>query len=134
MANKLASGNAKWLHRPIKAVLLDITGVLYDSGLNSDGTPIDGSIEAVKKYFFRDFNYFIKYCRTVIFRLQNSKVPVRFCSNETQNTRFNLVAKLNRLGFELKEHEVFTPAPATAKWLRANNLRPFLLVHPSNIS
>lgn len=33
----------------IKGVLLDISGVLYDSGGEGGGVPIPGSIDAVKK-------------------------------------------------------------------------------------
>ena len=33
----------------VEGVLLDISGVLYDSG-KGGGTPIPGSIEAVKRY------------------------------------------------------------------------------------
>lgn len=33
----------------VEGVLLDISGVLYDSGGDGGGVPIPGSIEAVKK-------------------------------------------------------------------------------------
>ena len=39
---------AKWCEKPVHGVLLDITGVLYDSGPDG-GTPIPGSIDAVKR-------------------------------------------------------------------------------------
>jgi len=99
-----------WLNKNIKGLLLDISGVLYDGGVG-DGTAIPGSIEAVA-------------------RLQASNVSVRFCSNETQHTRSNLVAKLQQLGFSLKEDQVFTPAPATVSMLKNRSLRPHLLIHP----
>lgn len=40
-----------WLKLPIKGLLLDISGVLYDgSGPDSDGIAIPGSVDAVKRY------------------------------------------------------------------------------------
>jgi phospholysine phosphohistidine inorganic pyrophosphate phosphatase len=40
--------DASWLSRPINGVLLDITGVLYNSG-SGDGEAIAGSIDAVER-------------------------------------------------------------------------------------
>lgn len=36
--------------RPVRAFILDITGVLYNSAENTDGNAIPGSIETVKRY------------------------------------------------------------------------------------
>lgn len=44
--DKMASGN--WYDSAIKGVLLDITGVLYNS-TDEGGVPIPGSIDAVKR-------------------------------------------------------------------------------------
>ncbi|XP_011674256.1 phospholysine phosphohistidine inorganic pyrophosphate phosphatase [Strongylocentrotus purpuratus] len=104
----MASGN--WYDSAIEGVLLDITGVLYNS-TDEGGVPIPGSIEAVK-------------------RLKASGVRVRFCTNETQCTRQQLVDKLQRLGFELSVPEVFAPAPAACQLLKARGLTPHLLVYP----
>ena len=44
----MTSTTVNWLRSPIKGVLLDITGVIYDT--TSDRVlPIPGSIEAVEK-------------------------------------------------------------------------------------
>lgn len=91
----------------VKGILLDITGVLYESG---DGA-IKGSVEAIEK-------------------LRHSKIPFRFVTNETARTRPNLVTKLNSLGFSLSESEIISPGVATSAYLKEKNLRPFLLVHP----
>lgn len=40
-----------WNLKKISGVLLDITGVLYDSGPGG-GTAISGSVEAVKRFHF----------------------------------------------------------------------------------
>ncbi|XP_041368139.1 phospholysine phosphohistidine inorganic pyrophosphate phosphatase-like [Gigantopelta aegis] len=101
---------AGWAKRQVCGVLLDITGVLYDSGPEG-GTAISGSVEAVK-------------------RLKASSLPVRFCTNETQCTKRMLVDKLQHLGFTMSENEVFPPAPAMCHILKQRNLRPHLLVHP----
>ncbi|XP_066476765.1 phospholysine phosphohistidine inorganic pyrophosphate phosphatase isoform X2 [Tiliqua scincoides] len=93
----------------IKGVLLDISGVLYDSG-EEGGVPIPGSIEAVKK-------------------IKASGLKLRFCTNETQVTRDKLVEKLQRLGFDIVVNEVTAPAPAACHVLKARSLRPHLLIH-----
>ncbi|XP_022080710.1 phospholysine phosphohistidine inorganic pyrophosphate phosphatase-like isoform X2 [Acanthaster planci] len=98
----------------LQGVLLDISGVLYDSG-DGGGTPIAGSIEAVK-------------------RLKTSGLKVRFCTNESQCTRQTLVDKLRRLGFDISLEEVFSPAPAACQLVRERGLHPFLLIHPDAVS
>ncbi|KAL2078569.1 hypothetical protein ACEWY4_026254 [Coilia grayii] len=95
--------------KSLKGVILDMCGVLYDSG-EGGGVPISGSIEAVK-------------------RLKESDLQLRFCTNETQATREKFVAKLQRMGFELSISEVFPPAPAVVSILKERGLRPHLLVH-----
>ncbi|XP_038046813.1 phospholysine phosphohistidine inorganic pyrophosphate phosphatase-like [Patiria miniata] len=97
----------------LQGVLLDISGVLYDSG-EGDGTPIAGSIDAVK-------------------RLKSSGLKVRFCTNESQCTRQYLVDKLRRLGFDINLNEVFSPAPAACQLVRERKLHPYLLVHPDAV-
>nr|XP_057918711.1 phospholysine phosphohistidine inorganic pyrophosphate phosphatase [Doryrhamphus excisus]XP_057918712.1 phospholysine phosphohistidine inorganic pyrophosphate phosphatase [Doryrhamphus excisus]XP_057918713.1 phospholysine phosphohistidine inorganic pyrophosphate phosphatase [Doryrhamphus excisus] len=95
--------------RSLKGVILDMCGVLYDSG-EGDGVAIPGSIEAVRK-------------------LKASDLKLRFCTNETQASRDKFVAKLQRLGFDISVEEVFSPAPAAVAVLKQRGLRPHLLVH-----
>ncbi|XP_056285352.1 phospholysine phosphohistidine inorganic pyrophosphate phosphatase isoform X1 [Pseudoliparis swirei] len=92
----------------LKGVILDMCGVLYDSG-EGDGVAIPGSIEAVKK-------------------LKASDLQLRFCTNETQAAREKFVATLQRLGFDILVSEVFSPAPAAVAVLQERGLRPHLLV------
>ncbi|KAJ7325295.1 hypothetical protein JRQ81_018315, partial [Phrynocephalus forsythii] len=94
----------------IKGLVLDISGVLYDSGGEGGGVPIPGSIEAVKK-------------------IKASGLKLRFCTNETQATRDKFVEKLQRLGFDIVVDEVTAPAPAACRILKERHLRPHLLVH-----
>ncbi|XP_004625647.1 phospholysine phosphohistidine inorganic pyrophosphate phosphatase [Octodon degus] len=102
---------ATWSERlaGVRGVLLDISGVLYDSGAGG-GVPIPGSVEAVA-------------------RLKQSQLKVRFCTNESQRSRGKLVGLLQRLGFDISEGEVTAPAPAACQILKERGLRPHLLIH-----
>nr|XP_058909963.1 phospholysine phosphohistidine inorganic pyrophosphate phosphatase isoform X2 [Kogia breviceps] len=93
----------------VRGVLLDISGVLYDGG-EGGGAPIAGSVEALA-------------------RLKRSQLKVRFCTNESQKSRGDLVGTLRRLGFDISEGEVTAPAPATCLILKERGLRPHLLIH-----
>ncbi|XP_069139191.1 phospholysine phosphohistidine inorganic pyrophosphate phosphatase-like [Argopecten irradians] len=99
------TSTGKWTDG-VEGILLDITGVLYESG---ESEAITGSVEAVK-------------------RLKEAGLPVRFCTNETTTTRQVLVDKLNRFGFDIKSEEVFAPIPAMCQVLKERNLRPHLLI------
>lgn len=93
----------------VRGVLLDISGVLYDSGADG-GAAIAGSVEAVA-------------------RLKRSHLKVRFCTNESQKSRGELVALLRQLGFDISEGELTAPAPAACRILKERGLRPHLLIH-----
>lgn len=97
-----------WLETPIKGLLLDITGVLWESGSDK---AINGSIEAVGK-------------------LQAARFPFKFVTNETQHTRTALASKLQKFGFMLTEDNIFSPGPAVKAFLLKSNLRPHFLIHP----
>ncbi|XP_060698407.1 phospholysine phosphohistidine inorganic pyrophosphate phosphatase [Hemiscyllium ocellatum] len=111
MQRPLISMMAEWCKPAgrVRGVLLDISGVLYDSG-EGGGVPIAGSTEAVR-------------------RIKEANLKVRFCTNETQATREKFVAKLQNLGFDITLNEVFAPAPAACQILKERGLRPHLLVH-----
>src|SRR4051794_36148431 len=113
-----AKKDTNWMSH-IEGFLLDITGVLYNSGPNG-GRAIDGSVEAVKRsnYFMRFLRYFSLnlnpaiYDGRIEFRLYADGHPVRFVSNESTSTREALVSRLRRLGFSaLSVEDVLTPAP-----------------------
>lgn len=92
----------------IRGVLIDITGVLYESGQVG---AIPGSLEGFEK-------------------LKESKIPFKFVTNETQNTRQGLVDKLRSYGFkELETDDVHAPSPVVKDYLLKNGLRPHLLIH-----
>uniref|UniRef100_A0A8C2SMC1 Phospholysine phosphohistidine inorganic pyrophosphate phosphatase n=1 Tax=Coturnix japonica TaxID=93934 RepID=A0A8C2SMC1_COTJA len=100
---------AAWA-RAVRGLLLDISGVLYDSGGEGGGVPIPGSAEAVR-------------------RIKASGLKLRFCTNEAQATREKFVKKLQGLGFDISVDEVTAPAPAACRLLKERGLRPHLLVH-----
>ncbi|XP_022424201.1 phospholysine phosphohistidine inorganic pyrophosphate phosphatase isoform X1 [Delphinapterus leucas] len=62
-------------------------------------------------------------------RLKRSQLKVRFCTNESQKSRGDLVGMLRRLGFDISEGEVTAPAPAACLILKERGLRPHLLIH-----
>jgi len=97
---------------PVKGLLCDITGVLRESSSTDDGTLIPGSIDAISK-------------------LEETGVKCKYVTNESQSTRADLHAKLLRLGFSMSEESIMPPALAAKQFIKQNNLRPHLLVHPN---
>ncbi|KAF3828002.1 hypothetical protein GH733_001237 [Mirounga leonina] len=68
-------------------------------------------------------------CRVPTSRLKRSQLKVRFCTNDSQKSRRELVGLLQRQGFDISEGEVTSPAPATSLILKERGLRPHLLIH-----
>lgn len=89
----------------VEALLLDLSGVLYDGD-----AAIPGAIEAVS-------------------RAQGSGVELRFLTNTSQKTRAGVLGQLRALGFELEDGQLFTAVDAARQWLATRQLRPFCLVH-----
>ncbi|KUM25478.1 hydrolase [Mesorhizobium loti] len=90
----------------IRAVLLDLLGVVYDGD-----TPITGAVAAIE-------------------RLRNAGLPLRFVSNTTRSPRGAIIAQLAAMGIKVAEEELLTPARAAVEWLRKHDRQPHLLVHP----
>lgn len=89
----------------VDALLLDLSGVLYDGD-----AVIPGAREAVA-------------------RVQASGLQVRFITNTSQKTRSRLLSHLRGLGFEVEERQLFTAVDAARQWLQQRQLRPYCLVH-----
>lgn len=89
----------------LQAVLLDISGVLYE-----DGVPLPGAVEAVA-------------------RLQASRLALRFVTNTSRKTSATVYAELLEMGFELERQQVLTAPAAVRRYLEQHRLRPYLLVH-----
>lgn len=92
----------------IRAVLLDLSGVVYDG---DTPIPIPGAVEAIA-------------------RLRDAGLPIRFVSNTTRSPRQAIVAQLDGLGIAVSDDELLTPANAAVAWLTAHGCSPHLLVHP----
>lgn len=89
----------------IKALLLDLSGVLYDGD-----EVIAGAREAVA-------------------RVQDSDLQVRFITNTSQRTRDSLLSHLHAMEFQVSRDQLFTAVDAARQWLRARHLHPYCLVH-----
>lgn len=90
----------------IKGVLLDLAGVVYEGD-----HAIAGAAEAVA-------------C------LRGAGLAVRFISNTTRQPLYAILGKLHRLGLDVSDADLLTPAVAARGWLAANACSPRLLVHP----
>ncbi|OCP01765.1 hydrolase [Ensifer sp. LC13] len=90
-----------------RGVLLDLSGVLYDGD-----TVLPGAVAAIS-------------------RLRDAGLPIRFLTNTTRQAKRQLLAQLQRLGFDCAAEEVFTPVAAVRAWLQRNGHQPHLLVHPA---
>jgi ribonucleotide monophosphatase NagD (HAD superfamily) len=88
-----------------KAIFLDLSGVLYDGD-----RVIPGALDCVS-------------------RLRKLGFTLRFVTNTATKSAGDVRAKLQEMGFELSENELFTAPDAARAYLVAQKLRPFALVH-----
>lgn len=92
-------------HRP-GAVLVDLAGVLHVGD-----QAIVGSVDA-------------------LVRLRATGLPLRFLTNTTRTPRRTLVAKLQRMGFDIATHELQTAPHAAQQLVSQRGLKPLYLIHP----
>ena len=90
----------------VSGVLLDISGVLYESD-----EAVPGAVDAVE-------------------RLRACDLSVRFLTNSTRRPKKAILKKLAAMGFDVDASEILTPAEAACDWLRQEGFAPHLLVHP----
>ena len=90
----------------LSGVLLDLGGVIYVGS-----TPIEGALAAVE-------------------RLRASGLPLRFITNTTRRSRRQVIEDLGRMGLEVSDDELVTPALLARAYLERHGLSPFLVVHP----
>ncbi|KAH8555321.1 haloacid dehalogenase-like hydrolase domain-containing 2 [Umbelopsis sp. PMI_123] len=88
----------------IKGVLIDLSGTLH-----IDKKAIPGAVEAIRK-------------------LRKSGLPFRFATNTTKESPQQLRRKLDLLGFEVQDKEIFTSLSACRDLVVSKNLRPMLLM------
>lgn len=89
----------------LKAVFLDISGVLHE-----DGKALPGAMTAVE-------------------RLQASELALRFVTNTSRKTSRAVCDELLAMGFALEPAQVFTAPGAIRRYLLRHRLRPYLLIH-----
>ncbi|KAI8580556.1 hypothetical protein K450DRAFT_236192 [Umbelopsis ramanniana AG] len=88
----------------IKGVLIDLSGTLH-----IDKKEIPGAVDAIRK-------------------LRESGLPFRFATNTTKESPQRLRSKLDALGFQVQDHEIFTSLSACRDLVVSKNLRPMLLM------
>lgn len=86
----------------VKGLLIDLDGTLY-----VEGEPVPG-------------------CREALLRLRSSGFLLRFVTNTTRKPRREVLLGLRRMGFEVEEAEIFTPARAAAHILRSRRCFPLV--------
>lgn len=79
----------------IRGLLIDLDGVLYVGEV-----PVPGA-------------------REIIRRLAEAGIPVRFLTNTTTRTALAVMNKLQRMGFDVCEKEIFSPITATVQYLKS---------------
>ncbi|WP_297454224.1 TIGR01458 family HAD-type hydrolase [Persephonella sp.] len=89
--------------KKIKGFLLDLDGVLYIID-----KPIEGAQETLKKL--------------------KEKYPVRFITNTTTKPRKVVYEKLIKMGFDVKEEEIFSALEATKQFLKERDAGAFLIL------
>lgn len=88
----------------VEALLIDLDGVLY-----VEDEPIDGAVDAVR-------------------RLRDGSMPLRFVTNTTARSRDQTFDKLARLGIEVVDEELVTPAALAVGHCRDRGHRRVALV------
>uniref|UniRef100_A0A6G1SHS9 Phospholysine phosphohistidine inorganic pyrophosphate phosphatase n=1 Tax=Aceria tosichella TaxID=561515 RepID=A0A6G1SHS9_9ACAR len=97
----------KWTQKPIKNILLDINGVLYESG---EEHAIEGSVDAMKRLVEHGFEFCL-------------------VTNECTTPKRLLTEKLNAFGFDMiTSDRIVSPAPTACEYIIQRGLRPRLHV------
>ncbi|WP_111641602.1 TIGR01458 family HAD-type hydrolase [Marinimicrobium alkaliphilum] len=90
-----------------KALLLDLSGVLYDGD-----RLLPGALEAVA-------------------HAREQGWLLRFVTNTATKSREQILDKLQALGFNVEAEELFTAPDAALRYVQARGMQPYTLVHPS---
>jgi HAD superfamily hydrolase (TIGR01458 family) len=98
------SGKLRAVIEGIRAVLLDLDGVLY-----VEDEPIPGAVATVAA-------------------LREAGLALRFVTNTTSRPRAQILERLRRLGFAAEPHEVITPAELAVRHCLAADRRHVLLL------
>ncbi|WP_373020078.1 TIGR01458 family HAD-type hydrolase [Thiomicrorhabdus sp.] len=91
----------------IKALLLDLSGVLYEGDNRIPGAD------------------------TTLQWLRNQGYVVRFVTNTATESHRQILNKLKDMGLDIQEPELFTAPQAAKNYLTAHNMRPYCILHPN---
>lgn len=89
----------------LKALFLDLSGVLYDGT-----TPIDGAVDFMR-------------------RARASGLALRFVTNTATKPAKTIAADLAGMGIEIAPHELLTAPLAAHAYIRARGWRPMCIIH-----
>lgn len=90
---------------PYRALLLDISGVLYDGS-----TRIDGAADAVEE-------------------ARRQGLTLRFVTNTSTKSSAMLIDDLRNMGIDIDADELFTAPIAAMQYVKQHSLRPYCLLH-----
>lgn len=93
--------------RALKAVLIDLSGTLH-----IEDVAVPGAQEALN-------------------RLRQAPLAIKFVTNTTKESKRNLLARLQRLRFDVQESEIFTSLSAARSLVEQKGHRPLLLLEDS---
>lgn len=87
---------------PISALLIDLSGTLH---VGSSPTP--GAVAALRK-------------------LRAARIPFRFCSNTSKESKADLCTRLRHIGFEVQDREIWTSLGAVKSLLEERGLKRYV--------
>lgn len=90
--------------RMIRTALIDLSGTIH-----IEDQAIPGAIEAIRK-------------------LRDSGINVKFATNTTKESRTRLCRRLQAIGFDVDEGQIFTSLTASRDYIVEHQLNPYLLV------
>ncbi len=90
------------------ALLIDLDGVIYQSG-----RVIDGAVDTIEW-------------------IQQEGIPHLYVTNTTSRSRGALLQKFNTLGFDAEADEVMTPIVAATQWMQRKNMQRVALFVPED--
>lgn len=109
--------------RYFKAVLIDLSGTLH-----IENELISGSVEALNKLLLIAFIYKKIFLNGLLrLRLIND-LKLRFVTNTTKESKFQLHKLLVNLGFSIDINEIFSSLSAARRLILDKNLRPMMFL------
>lgn len=92
---------------PVKAFLLDLSGVLYDGDQAITGAAL------------------------ALSRAREQQRVMRFVTNTATKSAARILSDLSAMGIDIAEEELFTAPIAAKTFIKEQNLRPYCLIHPA---